>query len=190
MPVEPLFDISNIDHDRPVMGQDDIAAWIPHRGPIFMLDAVLHIDDPPTRAVALVNIPEHPWWADGHIPGQPLMPGVLQVEAAAQLSSLVYHIRSQRTWFAGFTRINDVSFRGQVKPGDQLVLLCLGVKYSLKRFVTRVQGLVDGSVVMEGQLSGMVFPQMGDQVERAPFNPADQPTHSANADIVHRTPTT
>jgi 3-hydroxyacyl-[acyl-carrier-protein] dehydratase len=173
MPSTPLFDISGIRTNDPIMGRQDIAAWIPHRGPIFMLDAVLWIDDAPNRALAVSNIPDNPWWADGHIPGHPLMPGVLQVEAAAQLSSLLYHMRSGKNWFAGFTRINDVAFRGQVRPGDDLFLLCSAVKYSLKRFVTDVQAVVNDAIVMEGQIAGMAFPRMGDDIQRTPLQPDD-----------------
>lgn len=169
MPTSPLIDISTIDLSARLMDREAMSRYLPHRGPISMLDYLIHEDEVPNVAVAVAHIPMDVWWADGHIPGNPLMPGVLQIEAAAQLASLIYYKRSGREWFAGFTRINDVTFRGQVKPGDDLYLICVGRKFSDKRFVTAAQGMVDGQIVFDGEISGMAFPQLGERIERRPL---------------------
>lgn len=168
MATELIFPIDSVNISDQQMSRAEISAYLPHRGPIFMLDRLVWMDDQCNHAVAVHEIPESAWWRDGHIPGNPLMPGVLMVEAGAQLASLMYYKRSGQSWFAGFTRIDEVTFRGQVQPGDDLVLLCKGLKYNIKRFVTHIQGLVDGAIVFEGIITGMAFPKMGN-VDRIPL---------------------
>lgn len=162
MPAEPIFDLSNIDLSARLLGREDIARYNPHRGLMALLDAIVWHDEGATRGVAVKNVGPDEFWCPGHIPGQPIMPGVLIIEAAAQLSSFLYYKRSGKTWFAGFTRIEDVAFRGQVVPGDSLILLSAEVKYSPKRFITQVQGLVRGQIIFEGLITGMAFPNMGE----------------------------
>jgi len=161
MPAELLFDISSIDLSARQMSREDIGRLNPHRGVMALLDGVVWIDEPVDHGIAVKHVRDNEFWVPGHIPGYPLLPGVLMVEAAAQLSSLMYYRRSGMTWFAGFVRIEDTTFRGQVLPGNDLYILCKCVKYSLKRFISDVQGLVDGQIVFEGRLTGMAFPKVG-----------------------------
>jgi 3-hydroxyacyl-[acyl-carrier-protein] dehydratase len=163
-----IFQLDELDLSAQQMSRAEIAAYLPHRGPIFMLDRLVWMDEACDHAVAMHHVPTDPWWKDGHIPGMPLMPGVLMVEAGAQLASLMYYKRSGETSFAGFTRIEEVRFRGQVAPGNALVLLCKGIKYNPKRFITQIQGLVDGDIVFDGRITGMVFPKMG-TITRTPL---------------------
>lgn len=168
MAVEPIINLSTINTSNTHMDRAEIARYLPHRGAIAMLDALVYRSDDGNEGAAIANIPQEPWWANGHIPGHPLMPGVLQIEAAAQLSSLLFYQRVNSDIFAGFTRINDVTFRGMVTPGDQLLLLCVGIKFSPKRFVTKVQGFVKDEIVFDGEISGMAFPHMG-EIKRTPL---------------------
>lgn len=163
-----IFNIDAVDLEEEQMSRAQIAAYLPHRGPIFMLDRLIWMDEQCDHAVSVHHVPTDAWWRDGHIPDTPLMPGVLMVEAGAQLASLMYYKRSAETCFAGFTRIEDVRFRGQVAPGDDLILLCRGIKYNPKRFVTQIQGLVEGEIVFSGCITGMIFPKMG-TVTRKPL---------------------
>ncbi|MBL8745425.1 MAG: beta-hydroxyacyl-ACP dehydratase [Phycisphaerae bacterium] len=161
MPTEPIIDLSAIDLNARVMSRDDIALINAHRGVMAMLDAVVWLNDELSQGVAIKHVRDDEFWVAGHIPGRPLMPGVLMVETAAQLASLIYYKRTGIEFFAGFTRIENVAFRGQVVPGDDFYLLCREVKFSLKRFVTDIQGIVNGQIVFEGCISGMVFPNLG-----------------------------
>lgn len=161
MPVKLLFDIEPIDLSACLYDKEAIGKFNPHRGAFALLDRVVWIDDTLNRAIAVKNVRDDEFWVDGHIPGRPLMPGVLMVEAGAQLASVLYYKRSDATWFAGFTRIEDTAFRGQVVPGDELILLAKVKKYHLKRFVSRVQGVVNGNIVFESLITGMAFPRMG-----------------------------
>lgn len=170
MPTEPIIDLSRLDLGRRVMSRAQIEQFNPHRGLMAMLDGVVWLNDTLSEGVAVKEVRADEFWTAGHIPGRPLLPGVLMLEAAAQLASLMYYKRSDVLCFAGFTRIEDVAFRGQVVPGDTLYLLCKEVKYTPKRFVTRIQGVVRNEVVFEGQITGMVFPNLGNV--RDPVNEA------------------
>lgn len=168
MPAEPIIDLSSIDLSRRVMLRPEIELYNPHRGVMVQLDAVVWLSNDHSQGVAVKEVRSDEFWVEGHIPGRPLLPGVMMLEAGAQLSSLMYYRRSGMTCFAGFTRIEDVAFRGQVVPGDTLYLLCKEVKYSIKRFVTRIQGIVNGAIVFEGTITGMIFPNLGTVREATP----------------------
>lgn len=161
MPASPLFEIPELDFDAPAVSRRGLEDYNPHRGEMALLDGVLWDDRPAfDRAIAYHTAHADAFWVPGHIPGSPIMPGVLMVEAGAQLASYLYYAKSKATWFAGFARIEETVFRGQVVPGDTLLLLCEGIRYQPKRFITRVQGLVSGSIVFESTITGLAFPKV------------------------------
>ncbi len=164
----PIVDLSTIDLTATVADREAIARLNAHRGQMIMVDRVIWTDEAVDHAVALKHVRPDEFWVDGHIPGNPIMPGVLMVEAGAQLASWMYYVRSKREWFAGFTRIDDTTFRGQVVPGDELYLVSKCLKYHVKRFVSLVQGFVDGGLVFESRITGMAFPNLPSP-ERAPL---------------------
>lgn len=161
MPTESIIDLGAIDLDAVAMTRDQIAEINAHRGVMAMLDAVVWLKEDLSQGVALKYVRSDEFWVPGHIPGRPIFPGVLMIECGAQLASLIYYKRTGIEFFAGFTRIEEVAFRGQVVPGNTLYLLCREVKFSLKRFIVDIQGVVNGVVVFEGRIAGMVFPNMG-----------------------------
>jgi len=161
MPTSLLIDLTTLDLGEPRLGRDEIALVNPHRGAIVQLDAILWHDDAYSSAVGVKHVRDDEFWTDGHIPGMPLMPGVLMIEAAAQLTSFLYYSRTPTSHFAGFTRIEDTTFRGVVRPGDELMLLSRVIKFNPKRFVSAVQGVVDGNIVFDGKITGMLFPNLG-----------------------------
>lgn len=162
MAVEPIFDLSAIDLSGCVHTRKDLERYNPHRGEVALLDKIVWHDDECDVGIALKQVRDDEWWVRGHIPGMPLMPGVLMVEAGAQLASFLYYKRSGQTWFAGFTRIEETTFRGHVVPGNDLYIVCKSIKYQLKRFVSRVQGYVDGEMCFDSKITGMAFPKLGD----------------------------
>lgn len=165
MPVEPILDLSRIDLSACAADRAGIALYNPHRPPFALIDSIIWHDAALDNGVAVWNVRHDEFWVPGHIPGEPLVPGVLMIEAGAQLSSYMYYKRSGKGWFAGFTRIEDVTFRGRVVPGDTFYLLCVCQKYSPKRFISKIQGIVNNSIAFEGTITGMGFPKLG-EVER------------------------
>lgn len=153
----PLFDISGIDLRARVIDRKGLEEWLPHRGHMLQIDGVVWHSPDHTRAVAIKHVRNDEFWVEGHIPGRPLLPGVLMIEAAAQLSCVMYFARLNKGKFAGFTRIENTVFRGVVEPGDDLVLLSKEVKFHPRRFVADAQGYVGDKVVFESRVTGMIL---------------------------------
>lgn len=130
---------------------------IPHRHEMCLLDAIVWKSDDNKQGVAIWNVKDTEFWCRGHFPGKPMLPGVLQVEAGAQLSSFLYNVRFPEPRIAAFTHIEECSFRNPVLPGATFYLLCQEIKFSPRRFSSRIQGVVDGKISFEATINGMVL---------------------------------
>jgi 3-hydroxyacyl-[acyl-carrier-protein] dehydratase len=157
MAIEPLIDLSTIDLTNIVITADKVGEMNPQTGDMRQLNHIAYISDDKLTAVGVKSVGENEFWVDGHIPGRPIYPGVLMIEAAAQLSSILYHINAEVTHFMGFTRCDNCSFRGQVLPGDTLALVSIIRKFQRRRFVCDAQGYVDGKFIFEVQITGMMM---------------------------------
>jgi len=156
MPPPLLFDISNIDlQAKPVFGKQAIEKMNPQRYEMQQLDGVLWYDKQKYLIVGYKDVTEDEFWVRGHIPSRPLMPAVIMVEAAAQLSSFfVKHVYELRG-FIGFAGIESAKFRSVVEPGQRLYLLCHITKFKRRKFVCSVQGVVNDNIVFEAIVSGL-----------------------------------
>ena len=150
-----LFDICGLDFDKVQYGVEQIEQRNPHRGAMRMLDGVVYVQENFHTCVAYKDIRTDAFWVPGHIPGRPLFPGVLMIEAAAQLASFVTMLRYPDIKFMGFAKVDAVKFRGQVEPGDRLVILGKMVEFRHRRSICDGQALVNGTVVFEGRITGM-----------------------------------
>src|SRR5439155_20441440 len=95
------------------------------------------------------------FWVPVHLPGRPLLPGVLMIEAAAQMASYMSLRRSSGVKFMGFAGARDVKFRGQVVPGDRLILIGKEADFRPRRWICDAQGLVNGTLVFEATIVAM-----------------------------------
>ena len=154
---EPLVDLSTLDLSRSVISAAEINRVLPQTGPMRMLDDVVWFDRADSLAVGLKRVRDDEFWVPHHIPGRPLLPGVLMIEAAAQLCSLVQTISLDLKGFLGFTRCDETSFRGQVVPGDTLYLVVKLLEQNRRRFVSQAQGFVNGKLVFETRITGMTI---------------------------------
>ena len=104
------------------LSREQIEAILPHRPPFLLLDEVLELE-PSVRVLARLRVcDEH---CEGHFPGNPIMPGVLMVEALAQAGAVaVLAEEANRGKLALFAGIDDVRFKRLVRPGDELTLSC------------------------------------------------------------------
>jgi 3-hydroxyacyl-[acyl-carrier-protein] dehydratase len=150
-----LFDISRVDLTQRLYGRERIGRLNPHRFEMALLDWVVWHEADYTRGVGLKVVRADEFWVKGHFPARPMYPGVLMIETAAQLASLMYNSRFTEPTLPVFARIEHASFRAAVHPGDELYVLCQDVKFSTKRFVTDVQGLVAGRVAFEARITGI-----------------------------------
>ncbi len=154
---EPYFDLSTIDMGAMMLSRADLERWIPHRGVMMFLDGVIWYDPGFSRAVAVKHVTENEFWIDGHFPGRPMMPGVVMVEAGAQLASFLTRGRRGDDRLIGFTRIENAVFRGQVTPGCDLHLIVQEVQYKPRRFISDVQGWVGDRFIFESRIVGMTL---------------------------------
>ncbi|MEM7682245.1 MAG: 3-hydroxyacyl-ACP dehydratase FabZ family protein [Planctomycetota bacterium] len=150
-----LFDIASVDLAAEVHSSEWIEGLNPQRDPLRMLDRIAHESEDSSELVAIKDVGHDEFWAPAHIPGRPIFPGVLMIEAAAQLASIQCKRILGLTGFIGFSAVDKVKFRGQVLPGDQLVLLGKKIEARPRRCIADVQGWVNGTLVFEGRVTGM-----------------------------------
>ncbi|MFM7393643.1 MAG: 3-hydroxyacyl-ACP dehydratase FabZ [Cyanobium sp.] len=133
--------------DTVVLGSEQIQGLLPHRYPFALVDRVVQYV-PGEMAVAIKNVTINEPQFQGHFPGRPLMPGVLIVEAMAQVGGLIVtQMPELPKGLFVFAGIDGVRFRRPVVPGDQLRITCHLLSLKRQRF-----GKVRGEVTVDGQL--------------------------------------
>ena len=149
-----------LDFDHVVADIEAIRAVIPQRHDMEALTAIIYDDVENHVCVGYRDITENEFWVSGHMPGMPLMPGVIMCEAAAQVLS--YHVQAHDLAGAkvvGFGGLDRVRFRGVVKPGDRLVISTKVLKHRPGRLVIcRFEEFVNETLVCEGEITGIPLP--------------------------------
>lgn len=136
-----------------VLSTMEIMDILPHRQPFLLIDTVEELEAG-LRAVAKKNVSFNEPYFAGHFPGNPVMPGVLILEALAQTGAVV--ILSQPEWkgkTAYFAGVNKVKFKRKVLPGDTLVLETRIVKMKGSMGVGEAVAYVDGKVACSAELT-------------------------------------
>jgi 3-hydroxyacyl-[acyl-carrier-protein] dehydratase len=156
MPPGALFDLSQLDFSKVVVPLEKIRLINPQRFEMEQLSAIVHIDAEQRVIIGYKDVAQDEFWVRGHMPGYPLMPGVLMCEAAAQISSY-FCVASGllKGDFIGFSGLENVRFRGVVRPGDRLVLIAKGISFRTRRAIFNVQGFVGSVLVFEGDILGV-----------------------------------
>ena len=136
-----------------VLTSEQIAGLLPHRYPFALVDRVIAYE-PGVSATAIKNITMNEPQFQGHFPERPLMPGVLIVEAMAQVGGLIVaKIPDLPKGLFVFAGIDGVRFRRPVVPGDQLIIQCELLSLKRKRFgKIKAEATVEGALVCSGEL--------------------------------------
>lgn len=138
---------------KPIITVEEIQKLLPHRYPFSLVDRIVEYV-PGKRAVGLKNVTFNEPHFQGHFPGQPIMPGVLIVEAMAQVGGVVLiQLLESEGGLSLFAGIDKVRFRRQVIPGDQLVMTVELLWIKQRRFgKMQARAEVDGKLATEGEL--------------------------------------
>ncbi|GIW75345.1 MAG: beta-hydroxyacyl-ACP dehydratase [Phycisphaerae bacterium] len=154
MPPQFLFDLSRIDLNQVLFGPEQIREVNPQRGDMEHLDAVIWVDTTQGGLVGKKVVRENEFWVPGHIPGRPLLPGVLMIEAAAQLACFYTKKYLGMQGFIGFGGTGPTKFRLEVKPGQTLYLLSKHTWTRHRRIGSVCQGMVNGQLAFETEIIG------------------------------------
>lgn len=138
---------------------EEVMKMLPHRYPFLLVDR-LEVEVAGEKGVGIKNVTMNEEFFQGHFPNNPVMPGVLQIEAMAQTAGAV--VISKEENYADkpknvlFMSIDGVKFRKPVKPGDQLRMHVEKIKERRNIFVFKGQSMVDGQVVSEAEFTAMI----------------------------------
>ncbi len=136
------------------MEVEDILELLPHRYPFMLVDRIIEYLPEENRIVGLKNLTFNETFFQGHFPGNPVMPGVLQLEAMAQVAGVMLNLRAGNEGkIAYFMSINNAKFRRMVKPGDQLRIEIEGVRIRSRMAVVKGCAYVGEELASEAELS-------------------------------------
>ena len=148
----PVYDPSA----TPVYTLEQIEKTLPHRHPFLLVDKIIELTD--TSIVGVKNVTFNEWFFPGHFPGNPVMPGVLQIEALAQTGGILcINAMPKGDYDTYFLKINNCKFKQMVKPGDTM-LLKLELMAPIRRGICEMRGTVyvNGKVATESELVAQV----------------------------------
>jgi 3-hydroxyacyl-[acyl-carrier-protein] dehydratase len=155
-----IVDLAQIDMNNVTADLETIRRFNPQRYEMEQLTAIVYEDVERKICVGYKDVTHEEFWNRGHMPGMPLMPGVIMLEAMAQMCS--YFVQKHDllgSKVVGFGGVEDVHFRGPVIPGDRLMLLCELTKLRRGRMVVcRFEGVVRDTLVVDGVLKGIPLP--------------------------------
>ena len=141
----PLNTIGKLDY---ILTIEDIEKILPHRYPFLLVDRIVSLED--TKAVGIKNVTRNEEFFQGHFPGKPIMPGVLIIEALAQVAGILMLTKSENSGkLAYFMSIDNAKFRRTVVPGDQLTLKVEILKAKSRTGKARGEAFVEGVLAAE-----------------------------------------
>lgn len=155
-----LCDYTKLDFSRPMATLEEIRKYNPQRFEMEQLTAVVHVDESNYLSVGYKDTTSSDFWVRGHFPQLAIMPGVVQLEAIAQLCSFVtqrYDLLGAEV--VGFGGLEDVRFRDVVFPGERFIVMSKLEKVRRGRMIIcQFQGVVGDRLCIEGTLKGVPIP--------------------------------
>jgi 3-hydroxyacyl-[acyl-carrier-protein] dehydratase len=157
---EYIIDPATVDCGVVVADIEEIRRYNRQRFEMEQLTAIVLLDPDRVLGVGYKDVGMDEFWVRGHMPGTPLMPGVIMCEIGAQMCSFVGHrLDLFENGSLGFAGLENVRFRGPVRPGDRLLMACQMSRIRPRRMVVcEFQGTVGMNIVCEGQIKGVPLP--------------------------------
>ncbi len=159
MPPELIFPLDRFDHSRLEVSKEELQKYCPQRFEMSQCDGIIGIDPVEGIALGVRDIRADEFWVRGHIPGRPLFPAVLMLEAAAQVSTFLIKRKGglPPDAFMGFAGIEKARFRAPLQPGDRLLLLARNEQIRGRMNTTSCQGVVGDKLAFECIVMGLIF---------------------------------
>jgi 3-hydroxyacyl-[acyl-carrier-protein] dehydratase len=157
MPPKMLVDLTQIDLNSVEADIEAIRKLNQQRYEFEMLTGIIKYNAAENWVVAYLDTSDEDFWVRGHVPGRPLMPGVLICECAAQACSYCYGKQQDEDRFLGFYGMDGIRFRGQVLPGDRLIMVARLSSAKTRISMFDCQGFVNGRMVYVGQIQGIAL---------------------------------
>ena len=170
MPPPPLYEMDQIDFSKPVYDIEAIRRVNPQRNQMEQLTAIVYVDEQNHVIVGYKDVTDEEFWVTGHMPGYPLMPGVIMCECGAQLAGFYAHkYKLLESDFIGFGGMDSVRFRAPVFPNSRLILMarCIKLRPGI-RAVNLVQGFVNETMVFSGEIIGVPINRAQDPKKTEP----------------------
>jgi 3-hydroxyacyl-[acyl-carrier-protein] dehydratase len=152
---EKLFDLSKVDFGRVEYPLEEIRKINLQRFEFEQVHGIHGIYPEEEAIVGYRDVREDEFWVRGHIPGSPLFPGVLMIEAAAQLCSFYQGRVHPTDGFFGFGGVEAVRFRAAVRPGDKMILVGKGIQIHPRKSTFATQIFVKDTLAFEGTIIGV-----------------------------------
>ena len=156
-----IVDLSTIDFNHVVADAAEIRRLNPQRFEMEQLTAIVYDDLPGLTCVGYKDVTENEFWVRGHMPGMPIMPGVVMCEAAAQMCSYftMKHDLLGGAAMVGLGGLEEIRFRDPVRVGDRLIVICQQTRVRRGAIIIcRFQAIVRDNIVCEGRIKGVPLP--------------------------------
>ncbi|MFM7151662.1 MAG: 3-hydroxyacyl-ACP dehydratase FabZ family protein [Gemmataceae bacterium] len=155
---ELFLDPTKLDFSKILASREDFRKANPQRFEMEQIDAIVYIDREKHIIAGYKDVRPDEFWVRGHMPNFPLLPGVLMCESAAQmLSYYIATVGLKQSDFIAFGGMDNIRFRGVVRPGDSFVLVGKAIKLNRRQTIFSVQGFVGSSLVFHGDIIGVQF---------------------------------
>lgn len=156
MPPVAILDPNSFDCDRPLYTREQIYAVLPQQFEFAQLDGFLHADTERGTFAAYRDVRDDEWWCRGHMPQQPIFPGVLMVESAAQICAFAEKlVFPENKHVMGFGAIDKAKFRDSVYPPARVIFVARSISERSRKFICEIQAFVAGKMAFEGRITGM-----------------------------------
>ncbi len=153
----PIVDLSTINLTETVLPDEELRAALPHDHEFRLIDAICFLDMEEQLVVGYKDWDENPWWARGHVPGRPLMPGVLMIEGCAQVAAVL--VQRSEQWrtdsLIGLGGINKARFRRMITPPARVHFVAKMGRTTKRMARYPAQCFVNGELALDCELMGV-----------------------------------